>query len=131
MGADYKKRGGFLLQFYSDGNVAANSTVFISNASQSAGENAAELLAPADFEVYGIAVHCDNPPGGADTYVYHLREERVNTPVTITLTGGNSEGRDLTNSVVINGGNNYDIMLVTSATAAVGAHWIVLLCRVI
>ena len=131
MGADYRKQGRFLLQFSSGTAVGAGATVYLALSSSQAVENNAEFLAPVDFEILGIAVHATAAPGGADTLVYTVRQENAPTAVTITVTGGSSEGLTLANAAIINAANNYTIELVTSATANPAIHYVSLVCRII
>lgn len=115
------------IQFNTGENaVAAGATVYlwVIGGNSSTGQNAASrFLCTRNGIIKNLAVSAQAAPGAAKTYIYTVRVNKVDTAITVTLSGAAAtEGQDLVNTVAVSIGDIIQIKLVTLAAASVQTH---------
>ena len=124
--AGYNPPRNKLFGYTSIGNVAAATTTYLGvNANQSSEVDTIEVVGIAGA-VYRVYVATTVPPGAGETFTYTVRNNQVDTALTLSITGAVLFSAEAFGQIIFAKDDRISVKLVTSAAAVAAGHRIVI-----
>lgn len=102
--------------------VAGGATVYLGPAGHSATEDEATIIVSRRGFLHSLYAALQTAPGAGQSATYTVRKPGGDTALTCTISDANTAANDTSHSVLLSPGDIVNIKLVTSVSAASGAH---------